>query len=133
MTSTHTPFRELIAGGLDCPLDAAERAALADHVAGCASCRALEHQLRSDAALLAAPVTVTPPARIRVELERRVAIPDVDPGLLRVLRIAVATALLLLLVVAFAILSALAEPRPVDPLATTEPAPAGLHGLGGAW
>lgn len=133
MTALHPRPSELIAASLDGPLTATERSEVEQHTLGCPSCRRLEHQLRADSAALAVPLLVTPPVAIRHEIERRVAIPPVDPGLLRAIRIGVITVLALLVIVTVAIALALVQPRPTTPEQTREPQPAGLHRSEGSW
>ena len=133
MIDLHARPAELIAASLDGPLSAGERAEIREHLTRCASCRALDQHLRSDAAALAVPPPIMPPRAIQAELERQVTIPPVDPNLVRALRIALAAALVLIVVVVLAIVVALLQPRPTTPMETAEPEPAGLHLPEGSW
>jgi len=127
MIYPHPLPAELIASSLDRPLTVGERQEVERHLLECGSCRLLEHQLRADAAALSVPVRVTPPQAIQAEIERQVAIPAVDPGLLHAIRIALVVALVLLVIVVLAIGLALLQPRSTTPMETREPEPAGLH------
>jgi anti-sigma factor RsiW len=133
MIDLHPRPAELIAASLDRSLTVDERAEMRDHLIGCGDCRALERRLREDAAALAVPMRIPPPRRIQAEIERRIAIPPVDPNLVRVLRIAVAGAVLLIGIVVVAVAFALLQPRPTTPMETREPEPAGLHLPEGTW
>lgn len=133
MIDVHPRQAALIAASLDRPLTPEERAEVGAHVIGCAGCRALEQQLRTDAAALAIPMRIPPPRAIQAELERQVAIPPLDPSLVRALRIGVAGALVLIGIVVLAIGLALFQPRSTTPMETTEPEPAGLHLAEGSW
>jgi anti-sigma factor RsiW len=133
MIDTHPRHRQLIASSLDGPLTEPERAEVQQHVMGCGACRRLEHHLRADAAALSVPMRLTPPRRIHAAIERELSIPPVDPNLIRVLRIAIAAVLAILVVVAFAVGTALLQPRPTTPMQTREPQPAGLHAPEPTW
>lgn len=133
MIDLHPRPAELIAASLDGPLTADERQEVDHHLHGCGACRRLEHQLRADAATLSMPSRIAPPPAIRTAIERQVAIPSIDPSLVRAIRLAVVFALVLLTVVAFAIGVALLQPRQTEPLQTREPEPIGLHGSEGPW
>ena len=133
MIELHPRPAELIAASLDRSLTAQDRAEVQDHLIGCADCRALELHLREDAAALAVPIRIPPSRRVQVEVERRIAIPPIDPNLVRVLRIAVAGAVLLIGIVVLAVAVALLQPRPSTPLQTMDPEPAGLHLPEGPW
>ena len=127
MIDLHPRPAELIASSLDRPLTTDERQEVDHHLDRCSACRRLEHQLRADAAALSVPSRIAPPPAIRAAIERQVAIPSVDPSLVRSIRLALVTALVLLMVVAFAIGLALLQPRQTEPLQTREPQPIGLH------
>jgi anti-sigma factor RsiW len=127
MIDLHPGPAELIAGSLDRPLTADEREEVSRHVVGCQVCRRLEHQLRADAAQLSVPVHVTPPGAIRAEVERRVAIPAVDAGLIRAIRVATLAAVMLTAIVVAAIGLALLQPRPITPMETRAPEPTGFR------
>ena len=103
MIDQHVRPRELIAMDLDDTLTADERSELHLHVADCVTCREMARRLRVDAAALAESVPVTPPTRIRREIERAVTIPPLDPSLIRVMRIAAAAALVLIAITVLAI------------------------------
>ena len=133
MIDIHPRPAELIAGSLDRPLTASERQEVERHVTGCGACRRLEHQLRADAAALSVPLRITPPHALQAEIERQVATPSVDPSLLRVIRLAVVGALLMLVLVVLAIGLALLQPRPTTPEQTRAAEPAGLHLSEGTW
>ena len=133
MIDAHPRHRQLIATSLDGALTELERAEVQQHITGCGECRRLEHRLRADAAALAIPMRLSPPRRIQAAIERELSIPPLDPRLVRVLRMAIAAVLLLLVVVAFAIGSALLQPRPTTPMQTREPQPAGLHAPERTW
>ena len=133
MIVAHPRHRQLSASSLDGPLTELERAEIQQHIMGCGECRRLEHQLRADAAALSLPLRLAPPQRIHAAIERELSIPPLDPNLIRVLRIAVAAALLILVVVVFAIGSALLQPRPTTPMQTREAQPAGLHAPERTW
>ena len=133
MIDAHPRNRQLIATSLDGPLTELERAEIQQHIIGCGACRRLEHHLRADAAALSVPMHLVPPRRIQAALERELSMPPLDPRLVRVLRIAIAAVLLLLVIVAFAIGSALLQPRPTTPMQTREPQPAGLHAPERTW
>ena len=133
MIAFHPRPAELIAASLDRLLTVDERAEVRDHLVDCADCRALERHLREDAAALSVPMRVPPPRRIQVELERRIAVPPVDPNLVRALRIAIAGAVLLIGIVVLVVAVALLQPRPTTPMETREPEPAGLHLPEGTW
>jgi anti-sigma factor RsiW len=133
MISLHPRPAELIAASLDRALTAGERQEVEHHILDCATCRLLEHQLRADAAALSVPVRVTPPQAIQAEIERQVAIPSLDPGLVRGIRVAAVGALLMLVIVVIAIGMALLQPRPTTPMETRAPEPAGLHLSEGTW
>lgn len=115
MIDLHPRPRELIAASLDRRLSADERAEVQRHLTGCAACRALERDLRADAAALSVPTRIAPPTRIRTEIERQVTIPALDPSLVRVLRLGLAVAVLMLVIVVVAIGLAVLEPRPTTP------------------
>jgi anti-sigma factor RsiW len=133
MIHLHPRPAELIASSLDRQLTVDERDEVARHTRECAACRRLEHQLRRDAAALSVPMHITPPGTIQTEIERRVAIPSVDPGLVRTIRIATYVAVVLIAIVVLAIGLALLQPRSATPMETREPQPAGLHLSDGAW
>jgi anti-sigma factor RsiW len=133
MIDAHPRHRQLIAISLDGPLTELERAEIQQHIMGCGECRRLERQLRADAAALSVPMRLAPPRRTEAAIERELSIPPVDPKLIRVLRIAIAAAMLILVVVAFAIGTALLQPRPTTPMQTREPQPAGLHAPERTW
>jgi anti-sigma factor RsiW len=133
MIHPHPRPAELIASSLDRPLTVGERQEIERHLLDCGSCRLLEHQLRADAAALSVPVRVTPPQAIQAAIERQVAIPALDPGLVRAIRIALVAASVLLMIVVLAIGVALLQPRPTTPMETREPEPAGLHQSEGTW
>jgi anti-sigma factor RsiW len=133
MIDLHPRPAELIAASLDRPLTVDERAEVRDHLIGCAKCRALERHLREDAAALSVPMRIPPPRSMQAELERRVAVPPIDPNLVRALRIAVAGAVLLIGIVVLAVAVALFQPRPTTPMETRAPEPAGLHLPEGTW
>ena len=133
MIALHPRPAELIAASLDRSLTVDERAEVHDHLVGCADCRALERHLREDAAALSVPMRIPPPRRIQAELERRIAVPPVDPNLVRALRIAIAGAVLLIGIVVLVVAIALLQPRPTTPMETREPEPAGLHLPEGTW
>ena len=133
MTQLHPATAELIAASLDRPLTAGEREEVDRHTVGCGACRHLELRLRRDAAALSVPIVIVPPPAIRAEIERRVAIPPLDPTLLRVLRIAVTAALVLILIVALAIGLALLQPRSSSPEGDRGSDAAGLHQWERAW
>jgi anti-sigma factor RsiW len=133
MIDLHPRPAELIAASLDRPLTAGERHEVEQHVMECGACRRLEHQLRADAVALSVPLRITPPHALQAEIERQVATPSVDPSLLRVIRVAVVGALLMLVIVVLAIGMALLQPRPTTPMETRAPEPAGLHLSEGNW
>lgn len=133
MIDLHPRPAELIAASLDRPLSVDERAEVRDHLIDCRGCQALERDLRQDAAALSVPMRLAPPRSIRAELERRIAIPPVDPSLMRVLRITIAAAVLLIGIVVLAVAVALFQPRATTPMETREPDPAGLHLPEGTW
>lgn len=133
MIDLHPRPAELIAASLDRSLTADERAEVHGHLIGCSRCRALERHLRDDAAALSVPMRLPPPRHLQADLERRIAIPPVDPNLVRALRIAVAAAALLIGIVVLAVAVALSQPRPTTPMETREPQPAGLHLSEGSW
>lgn len=133
MIELHPGPAELIAGSLDRPLSADERRTVERHTVECEACRRLEHALRADALALSVPLHLAPPLRVRAEIERQVAIPSLEPGLVRTIRVAVATALVLVLVVVLALALALLHPRPTTPNQTLAPEPAGLHRSEGSW
>lgn len=133
MIELHPRPAELISASLDRSLTVDERAEVRDHLIGCADCRSLERRLREDAAALSVPMRIPPPRRIQAELERRIAIPPVDPSLVRALRIAAGAAVLLIGIVVLAVAVALFQPRPSTPMETREPEPAGLHLPEGSW
>ena len=133
MIDLHPRTAELIAASLDGPLATDERQEVDHHLDRCGACRRLEHQLRADAAALSVPSRIAPPPAIRTAIERQVSIPSVDPGLVRVIRLAVVVALVLVAVVVLAIGLALLEPRQTEPLQTREPEPVGLHLVEGPW
>lgn len=133
MTAVHTRFRELTATALDGSLGETERVELVRHVDRCIRCAELDGLLRRDAAALAVPMPVAPPPRVRGAIEARVAVPPIDPALLRTLRVAAAAAILLGGIVLLAIILALGAPRTPAPGETLEPAPAGLHGESASW
>ncbi len=133
MIHPHPRPAELIASSLDRPLTVGERQEIERHLLDCGSCRLLEHQLRADAAALSVPVRVTPPQAIQAAIERQVAIPALDPGLVRAIRIALVAASVLLLIVVLVTGVALLQPRPTTPMETPEPEPAGLHQSEGTW
>jgi anti-sigma factor RsiW len=127
MIDLHPRPAELIASSLDRQLTSDERDEISRHIVGCGVCRRLEHQLRTDAAALSVPIHITPPGTIQAEVERRVASPSVDPGLMHAIRIATLAAILLMAIVVAAIGMALLQPRPVTPMETRAPEPAGFH------
>jgi anti-sigma factor RsiW len=127
VTNLHPRPAELLAASLDRSLTVDERAEVRDHLIRCADCRALELHLREDAVALSVPLRISPPHGIQAEIERRIAIPPVDPDLVRALRIAVAGAVLLIGIVVLAMAVALIQPRPTTPLETREPEPAGFQ------
>ena len=133
MIDLHPRPAELIAASLDRSLTVDERTEVRDHLIGCPDCRALERHLREDAAALSVPMRISPPRSIQAELERRIAVPPIDPNLVRALRIAVAGAVLLIGIVVLAVAVALFQPRPTTPMETREPEPAGLHLPEGTW
>ena len=133
MIYPHPRPAELIASSLDRPLTVAERLEVEQHLLDCGSCRLLEHELRGDAAALSVPVRVTPRQAILAEIERQVATPAVDPGLVRAIRTALGVALVLLVIVALAIGLALLQPRSTTPMETRAPEPAGLHQSEATW
>jgi anti-sigma factor RsiW len=127
VTNLHPRPAELLAASLDRSLTVDERAEVRDHLIRCADCRALALHLREDAVALSVPLRISPPHGIQAEIERRIAIPPVDPDLVRALRIAVAGAVLLIGIVVLAMAVALIQPRPTTPLETREPEPAGFQ------
>ena len=133
MIDAHPRHRQLIATSLDGPLAELERSEIQEHIAGCGACRRLEPHLRSDAAALSVPMRLAPPRRIQAAIERELSIPPLDPNLIRVIRVATAAVLLLLVVVLFAIGTAFLQPRPTTPMQTREPQPAGLHAPEPTW
>ena len=133
MIDLHPRPAALIAASLDGPLTTDERQEVDHHLDGCSACRRLERKLRADAAALSVPSRIAPPPAIRTAIERQVAIPSVDPGLVRALRLAVVVALVLVAVVVLAIGVALLQPRQTEPLQTREPEPIGLHRSEGPW
>ena len=127
MIELHPRPARLIASSLDRQLTFEERDEVSDHILGCRSCRRLERQLRADAAALSVPMHIRPPGTILAEVERRVAIPPVDPGLMRTIRIATLGAVLLIAIVVAAVGLALLQPRSTTPIETRAPEPAGFH------
>lgn len=133
MIDLHPRPAELIASALDRQLTVDERDEVARHIRECAACRRLEHLLRNDAVALAVPMLITPPGTIQAEIERRVAIPAVDPGLVQAIRLAALAAFLLIGIVVVVIGLALLQPRATIPMETRAPGPASLHVPEGTW
>jgi anti-sigma factor RsiW len=127
MIDLHPRSAELIASSVDRQLGPDEHDEMSRHLRECGSCRRLEQLLREDAAALAVPLLITPPRTIQAEVERQVAIPAVDPGLVRAIRVATLVAVLLFAVVVAAIGLALLQPRSTTPMETRAPEPAGLQ------
>jgi anti-sigma factor RsiW len=133
MIDLHPRPAELIASSLDRQLAPDEHDEVSRHLRACGSCRRLGQLLRTDAAALAVPLLVTPPRTIQAEVERQVAIPAVDPGLVRAIRVATLVAVLLITIVVAAIGLALLQPRSPTPMETREPQPAGLQHVNATW
>ena len=127
MIDLHPRPAELIASSLDRQLTRDEHDELSRHLRECGACERLEHLLRNDAAALSVPMHIAPSRTIQAEIERQVAIPAVDPGLMRAIRVFTLVAILLIAIVVAAIGLALLQPRSTTPMETRAPEPAGLQ------